>query len=189
MIIKLLLKFVGRCHQGLQREKTYGQGEVLGDFSQGGFYVQKINRHGDSSSVLHNDHGRHRSGPSQACRRRSVGQESGGFYKAEGKEKALAEFNNPKGQFVKDDLYIYVLDLNGKMLAHPKAELVGKDFMTVKDADGKLFAVDMVKMAKEKGSGWVDYKWENPKTKKIDPKTAYFEKVDDVIIAAGAYKG
>ena len=111
------------------------------------------------------------------------------FYKAQGKDKALAEFNNPKGQFVKDDLYIYVLDLSGKMLAHPKAELVGKDFMTVKDADGKLFAVDMVKTAKEKGSGWVDYKWENPKTKKIDPKTAYFEKVGDVIIAAGAYKG
>ncbi len=111
------------------------------------------------------------------------------FYKAQGKDKALAEFNNPKGQFVKDDLYIYVLDLNGKMLAHPKAELVGKDFMTVKDADGKLFAADMVKMAKEKGNGWVDYKWENPKTKKVDSKTVYFERVDDVIIAAGAYKG
>jgi hypothetical protein len=110
------------------------------------------------------------------------------FFKANGKDKSLAEFSNPKGQFVKDDLYIYVLDLNGKMLAHPNATLVGKDFMTVKDADGKLFAVDMVKIAKDKGTGWVDYKWENPKTKKVDPKTVYFEKVDDVIIASGAYK-
>jgi cytochrome c len=116
-------------------------------------------------------------------------KKGGEFFKAQGKEKALAEFNNPKGQFVKDDLYIYVLDLNGKMLAHPKAELVGKDFMVVKDADGKLFAVEMVKIAKEKGNGWVDYKWENPKTKKADSKTVYFEKVNDVIIAAGAYKG
>jgi len=110
------------------------------------------------------------------------------FMKANGKDKALAEFNNPKGQFVKDDLYIYVLDMDGKMLAHPNAKLVGQDFMVVKDADGKLFAVDMVKIAKEKGSGWVDYKWENPKTKKVDPKTVYFEKVDDVIVASGAYK-
>ncbi len=110
------------------------------------------------------------------------------FYKANGKDKAIAAFNDGKGQFVKDDLYIYVLDLNGKMLAHPKAELVGQDFMVKKDADGKLFAVDMVKIAKEKGSGWVDYKWENPKTKVVDPKTVYFEKVDDVIIASGAYK-
>jgi len=41
------------------------------------------------------------------------------FYKANGKDKALAAFKEPKGQFVKDDLYIYVLDLDGKMLAIP----------------------------------------------------------------------
>lgn len=110
------------------------------------------------------------------------------FYKANGKDKALAAFNDPKGQFSKDDLYIYVLDINGKMLAHPNAKLVGEDFMVKKDADGKLFAADMVKIAKEKGSGLVDYKWENPKTKVVEPKTVYFEKVDDLIIASGAYK-
>jgi cytochrome c len=110
------------------------------------------------------------------------------FFKAHGKDKALAEFSNPEGQFKKDDLYIYVLDVNGKMLAHPKADLVGKDFMVVKDADGKLFAVDIVNTAKEKGSGWVDYKWENPTTKEVEAKTVYFEKVNDLIIASGAYK-
>ena len=89
------------------------------------------------------------------------------FFKANGKDKAIAAFNDGKGQFVKDDLYIYVLDLNGKMLAHPNATLVGQDFMVKKDADGKLFAVDMVKIAKEKGSGWVDYKWENPEKLKL----------------------
>src|SRR5512141_1931531 len=96
------------------------------------------------------------------------------FYKANGKDKALAAFSDPKGEFVKGDLYIYVLDLNGKMLAHPKADLLGKDFMVFKDADGKTFAVDIVKTAKEKGNGWVDYKWENPTTKAVDPKTVYF---------------
>lgn len=111
-----------------------------------------------------------------------------GFFKANGKAKALAAFSDPKGEFVKGDLYIYVLDLNGKMLAHPKADLVGKDFMVFKDADGKTFAVDIVKTSKEKGSGWVDYKWENPTTKAVDPKTVYFEVVDDVIICSGAYK-
>jgi len=111
-----------------------------------------------------------------------------GFFKANGKAKALAAFSDPKGEFVKGDLYIYVLDLNGKMLAHPKIDLVGKDFMVFKDADGKTFAVDIVKTAKEKGSGWVDYKWENPTTKAVDPKTVYFEVVDDVIICSGAYK-
>ncbi len=110
------------------------------------------------------------------------------FYKKQGKDKALETFKDPKGEFVKEDLYIYVLDMDGKMLAHPKADLVGKDFMVVKDKKGKLFAKDMVKIAKADGSGWVDYMWENPKTKEVDSKTVYFEKVDDVIIAAGAYK-
>jgi cytochrome c len=60
------------------------------------------------------------------------------YYKANGKEKALAAFSDSKGQFCQGDLYIYVLDTKGKMLAHPKAELVGQDFMTRKDIDGNF---------------------------------------------------
>jgi cytochrome c len=110
------------------------------------------------------------------------------YYKANGKDKALAEFSNPKGEFVKGDQYIYVLDMDGKMIAHPNATLMGKDFTKVKDADGKLFALDILKEAKAKGNGWVDYKWENPTSKKVEAKTVYFEKEDGVIICSGAYK-
>jgi signal transduction histidine kinase len=109
------------------------------------------------------------------------------FYQAHGKDKALAEFSDPKGQFFKGDLYIFVLDLNGKMLAHPKAELCGKDFLAVKDARGKLFAAEIVKEAKEKGNGWIEYKCENPATKVAEDKITYFERVGDMIIAAGYY--
>jgi cytochrome c len=110
------------------------------------------------------------------------------YYKTNGKEKALAEFVNPKGQFVKGDSYIYVFDLNAKLLAHPHLSvMVGQDFTKIKDPDGKPFPLDIIKEAKEKGSGWVDYRWENPVTKKVEPKTVYFEKVDDVVICSGAY--
>jgi hypothetical protein len=40
------------------------------------------------------------------------------FYKASGKRIALAEFTNPKGAFVQDELYLYVLNLKGTMLEH-----------------------------------------------------------------------
>ena len=40
------------------------------------------------------------------------------FYKANGKEKAIAEFNNPKGQFVKGDLYVVVQGFDGVLLAN-----------------------------------------------------------------------
>jgi cytochrome c len=111
------------------------------------------------------------------------GKQAVEFFQANGKDKALAEFNNPQGKFVRDNLYIFVLDLNGKMLAHPHGDYVGQDFMTVKDADGKLFAADIVKAAQEKGSGWADFKWENPQTKKVEPTSVYFQKVDGVIIS------
>lgn len=74
------------------------------------------------------------------------------------------------------------------MPAHPKAGLVGKDFMAVKEANGKPFAGDLVITAQEKGSGWVDYEWENPATKTVDPKTVDFERMDDLIICRGADK-
>ena len=40
------------------------------------------------------------------------------FYKASGKEIALAEFTNPKGPFIQDEMYIFVLDPKGIMIAH-----------------------------------------------------------------------
>jgi cytochrome c len=111
------------------------------------------------------------------------------FYAATGKEIALAEFTNPRGQFVQAQQYIFVLDLNGLMLAHGMNQLfVGKNFTGVKDINGKTFVRDIIDTAREKVSGWIEYTWANPVTKKSLPKTLYFEKVDDIIICCGTYK-
>lgn len=76
------------------------------------------------------------------------------FMKANGKEKAFAEFNNKTGKFVKGDLYVFVIDLNGKCLAHGGNEkLVGKDVTGLKDSDGKFFIKDVIEGAKAKGTG------------------------------------
>ena len=109
------------------------------------------------------------------------------FYKANGKEKALAEFSKPKGQFTKGDLYIFAYNPKGTIIAHggdPK--LVGKDFTNVQDPDGKYFAREFIKIGPE--GGWVDYKWMNYATKKVDAKRTYLKRIDDVIIGCGAYK-
>jgi len=111
------------------------------------------------------------------------------FYKANGQEKAFAAFNDSKGQFVSKDLYIFALDMNGKIHSHgANAGLIGKDMMGTKDADGKLFMKEMVETAKTKGKGTVDYKWENPKTKVVEQKSSYVEKVDGVVLGCGYYK-
>ncbi len=112
------------------------------------------------------------------------------FLKKEGKEKALAAFNDPKGQFAYRDLYIMAYDLNGTCVAHgAKKERVGKNLMEERDVDGKQFVKERIDIVKKHGKGWQEYKFQNPVSKKIEQKVAYFERVDDVIVASGAYKG
>jgi signal transduction histidine kinase len=45
-----------------------------------------------------------------------------------------------------------------------------------------------IEIVKSKGSGWQDYKFTNPISRKLEPKMAFVQKVDDVIIGCGAYK-
>jgi cytochrome c len=111
------------------------------------------------------------------------------FFKANGKEKALAEISDTKGKFVDGDLYVFVYDLSGKCVAHGgNPKMVGKDLIDLKDADGKPFVKERIEIIKSKGKGWQNYKWSNPVTKAIEDKTAYIEKVDDLIVGCGAYK-
>jgi cytochrome c len=111
------------------------------------------------------------------------------YIKANGREKSFAEFNNPAGQFRDRDLYIFVIDMNGKMLAHGSiARLINKDVLDMKDADGKPLIKEFIDVAKAKGSGWVDYKWPNPTSKAVEPKSSYVEKLEDMVVGCGIYK-
>jgi cytochrome c len=109
------------------------------------------------------------------------------FYNVNGKEKTLAAVT--EGKFKEHELYVFCYDLNAVIIAHPeKKALIGKKMLDVPDTDGKLFRKDIVETAKTKGTGWVDYKYQNPTTKKIEEKTTYLQKVDDIIFCCGAYK-
>jgi cytochrome c len=111
------------------------------------------------------------------------------YIKANGKDKAFAEFNNHNGKFIDKDLYITVYNLNGKCLAHGQnGKMVGKDLIELKDSDGKYFIKERMEIAKTKGKSWQDYKYTNPVTKSIEHKSTYFEKHDDIVVAGGIYK-
>ena len=112
-----------------------------------------------------------------------------GFMQANGADKAYAEFSNPKGQFVDRDLYIVIYDMNGKCLAHgANAKMIGRDLMDNKDVDGKEFVKERVEMMKKQPSGWQDYKFRNPTSNQVEPKSMYIERVNDVIVGCGVYK-
>ena len=111
------------------------------------------------------------------------------FVKANGKEKAFAEFNNPNGQFVKGDLYVMVYDMEGLNKAHgANPKLVGKNLLDIKDANGVYIVKNFIEVANSKGKGWIDYKWPNNITKAVEMKSTYVEKVDDILIGVGIYK-
>lgn len=110
------------------------------------------------------------------------------YAKSNGKEKAFAEFNNPKGQFVDRDLYVMAYDMDGNNKAHgSNAKLIGKNLIDIKDADGKYIVKGLIETAK-KGGGWFDYKWPNP-AKVVESKSTYVEKIDDnTLVGVGIYK-
>jgi signal transduction histidine kinase len=116
-------------------------------------------------------------------------EKAAAYMKANGKDAALKEFGKAKGQFDKGDLYVFAYDMSATIVAHPKnPKLIGKNLMDVPDTDGKLFRKEIVETAKTKGTGWVDYKYLNPETKKVEAKTPYVLKVGDLVLCCGAYK-
>jgi len=120
---------------------------------------------------------------------RAMVERAATFLKANGKDKALAEFGNPKGQFIDRDLYILSYSLDGLRLSHPyNVKLIGKSVTDAIDFDGKPYGQEILEVAKTKGSGWVDYKFTDPMTKKLADKSLYVLKVDDIILGCGIYK-
>lgn len=111
------------------------------------------------------------------------------FVKANGKEKAYAEFSNKQGKWVDRDLYLVVYGLDGMVHAHGANEkMIGRNLIDLKDIDGKPYVRERVELAKAKGSFWQEYKFTNPVTKKIEPKEMYCEKLEDVVVCGGVYK-
>jgi cytochrome c len=111
------------------------------------------------------------------------------YVKANGNDKGYAEITNKKGQFTDRDLYLVVYGLDGVVRAHgANDKMVGKNLIDLKDVDGKEFVRERVELGKAKPSFWQDYKFTNPVSKKVEPKTMYCERLDDTVLCGGIYK-
>jgi len=72
--------------------------------------------------------------------------------------------------------YLWINDLGPKMVMHPiKPELNGKDLSENKDPNGKSIFVEMAKVCRDKGKGFVDYAWSKPGSSQPVPKISYVE--------------
>ncbi len=109
--------------------------------------------------------------------------------KGSGADKVYAEINTPAGKWLDRDLYVVVYGLDGMSLAHgANPKQAGVMLLDRKDIDGKEFIRERVELAKARPSFWQDYKFQNPVTKKVEPKTMYCERLNETAVCAGVYK-
>ncbi len=113
------------------------------------------------------------------------------YARVNGKEKALAEFSDPNGSFVRGELYIYAYDFNNTALAHPfDPEKIGVNRMDELDAFGNPYTQQFLDAAKN-GSGFVRFYYVNPAhNRTVESKLGYVMKVDDDWwLGSGVYTG
>lgn len=117
-------------------------------------------------------------------------QRAADFIKHNGRARALAAFNAPKGDFVDGELYIFAFDLKGDGTVRANGafpHLVGKNLMGLTDPDGVAITRKILETANSKeGKGWIHYKWPNAMHgRNVEAKTSYIERAGDLAIGCG----
>ncbi len=120
-------------------------------------------------------------------------KEAAAMINAKGLDEGIKEINNKTGKFVWKDTYVFLMDLDGKMLAHPMSPgLIGKNLLETKDkgTPGKLLFKEFVDLAKGKGEGWVEYMWANPGDPAPRKKISFIYRVPgkDLLVGAGIWE-
>ncbi len=108
-----------------------------------------------------------------------------------GREHAFSDFSRLDGGFVDGELYIFCQDVSGVVVAHGgNPKIIGRNMAHVRGPDGRLSNVEINRLGLTEGSGWLEFRWPNPATKRVELKAAYVLKVDDrTVCGSGYYKG
>ncbi len=119
--------------------------------------------------------------------------EAAAMINTQGVEAAIKAISDPQGPFVWKDSYVFLMDLNGKMLAHPfQPELTRMDHvLLLTDPTDKAMFVHFVNIARKAGQGWVEYMWPKPGKSSPSKKLTYIYRVPDhdLLVGAGLYVG
>ncbi len=106
-----------------------------------------------------------------------------------GMAQAVKNFNAPRGGFVRDDLYVFAINLaTGKFEAHGmNPKWTGTDATDLHDVEGHPLVSDMLAIARDKGEGTVDYVWRNPVTNAVERKRTFVRRENGSLIGVGFY--
>ncbi len=110
------------------------------------------------------------------------------YYDEHGREATFAAIEDKQGEFVDRDLYIFVYGPGRTIVAHgSNTALVGTVADTLIDVDGVPFGAMFMDQATAEGI-WVDYKWHDPVSREVLPKTSWVVLHDGYIFGAGIYQ-
>jgi signal transduction histidine kinase len=108
-------------------------------------------------------------------------------YMDKGKD-AFGQITAPSTTFRDKDLYVFVIGADLRIVAHgfdPKR--IGVDVSTLKDPDGKEYGKEFLAKASAEGA-WVDYKFKDPNSGEVLPKSSWVVLHDGFIFGCGIYK-
>jgi methyl-accepting chemotaxis protein len=106
-----------------------------------------------------------------------------------GMERAAGDFHDPRGVFQAGELYLVVFDMKARVMAMgANPRMAGENHWEMADADGKKMTQEVLRVAAARGLGWVDYRFRNPATGQIAPKSTYLERVGDYVVCCGIYR-
>jgi len=129
--------------------------------------------------------GQLRMGPRLA---QSFGNDGARLIEDVGLERALALFSGMSSPFREGDTYLYVLDGEGTIRAHPYANLIGDNILKTKDPDGIPFVREMIMRAAAEPEGfWARYVWLRPSDGRLWKKLVWVRPVNGLLLVAGAY--
>ena len=108
-------------------------------------------------------------------------------YGKEGREATLKYYNSPEG--VEGEWYIFIVNLDGNVVAHANQALLGRDLKGDLGVDVTGYRFGDVMLGATEDGLWVDYVFFNPRTGRQDVKHSWVIKHDGLIFGSGWYEG
>ena len=107
---------------------------------------------------------------------------------AQGAAAAFTRIMDPAGGFIRGDLYVFILDPQGTVVANGNApESVGANALEARDQNGHYYIREILRRAFTVGDGWIRYHWYSPCNGKLIGKQVYFKRSGRYVVCAGFY--
>ena len=107
----------------------------------------------------------------------------------QGQRNVLATLHSAEEGFVDRDLYVFIVDRQGRYLLHgAKPQFEGKRVHDLPGINGDRFVSDAFAAA-ARGGDWIEYTITNPATGDVQPKASWVQDVDGhTVIGCGFYR-